>query len=1735
MSRMIPAQVDEDTLSAAERRIFQLLKVDSHTKDWTVLHSLGLANRPSGLYGEIDFVVIIPSIGIVCLEVKGGRISCQDGIWYTTNRNGKTSQFKKSPFLQSRESMFALRRSIAREFGANSPESSVPMGCAVVFPDVASPPSSPEFDRSDVIDVENLVHPISTAILSVAKNRMHGRTGAWNFNTPLQTALKQIRNYLRPNFDRIITQSVSMRRSEEKLIALTREQYDRLDELEANPRCLFEGAAGTGKTMLALENAKRMGRLKKKVLLLCFNRLLGYWLNQQTHSIGVTSGSYHRIVRKYIVDSEYRDDFLSEERRALANGNHQELYDDIYALYGSEVFDDPDLKFDVLILDEAQDILGPRALGVLDCILHRGLTDGNWSIFGDFTRQSLYGRSEKPVEQLSDYCEYFVRAKLNLNCRNTINIANETTVLSGFANPPFRTGQVLGPPVEHWYWKSKSQVSTFLEEIVGRLIEEGVSVNDMSILSPLRIENSSLANVSSIRGIPIHEYKNEYETNLPSIGFSTIHSFKGLEDQVVIVVDIESVNGEQAESMLYVAMSRARSLLVLLIEETNKQTVATRIEKWVKSSVLAMTSAVHIRDHIVEFLHRELIGPSPGYPIQQLNGEEILRPQDPPRHRYAAGILFPSKFEVINQDDTGNDEDVSEAHPPGDALDSTEIGTTYRPDEQPVTSDSDKIADTDRDISLTNSFLPSTMGLSFLMEVSDDLRVTVATATYKQDAIDWGDTESLGSRQSESKWWWREPLTRTKVIPAERLVVNRTQSFEVPIVEEEGKTVLGLHVVTRNPPRLIDSPSLTRLLTITLVNRRKTQAKSPRNSDCYFQCRFKAESANGSACFLKYPEEPIFSENQDEQSLHLLHLHKPVFAVGHGCSADWEDAQTGDTKRQWVKTEIMPRYELKPVLPTEFKDLNLNMANMAFDQITKSLETCKSLTDKYENWIKQREIETNQRTDLSPELKEVARQHMIECRKCLQRMRDGIQTIAEDSDVATAFQITNQCMQMQQVHYRISSQQIRNWTSESGTLAIEKPFIKPDYEGGDQQWRPFQLAFILMNIRSIVDPNCDERKVVDVIWFPTGGGKTEAYLGLSAFTMLLRRIKNPDNTGTTILMRYTLRLLTTQQFQRAASLICALEIVRRSNRYTLGETRFSIGLWVGSEVTPNNEKKAVSLYRDLCLGTEKNKFVLQSCPWCGTAMGPQRLGKSRKIAVKGYRKLTNPARVRHICEDGECEFNDDEGLPIAVIDEHIYRSPPTMLIGTVDKFAMLAFTPESRRIFGIGTGHTAPELIIQDELHLISGPLGSMVGHYETVIDVLCRLNSENRTVGPKIVASTATISHAREQVKNLYGRTAYLFPQQALRSGDSFFAEEMTKKDGRLYVGVFGSALTSHVTSQVRTMSALLQAPAILRSTDTELAHIDPYWTMMGYFNTLRELGHAATLIRADIREYLNAMWDRLGLHPERIETSGHEDKRRFLNSNVELTSRVQSSEITEILQRLFSKLEPRSKSGVVDVCFATNMIQVGLDVPRLSLMTIVGQPKTSSEYIQASSRVGRELDTPGLVVTNFNPYKPRDRSHYEHFRSYHECIYKYVEPTSITAFSVPVRERALHALIVILCRFWGGEVLRTNPSIPPPEDLRTRIKETIVNRVTTVDDAELQGVVAEIDDIFDRWLRNPPSKYGGFEPPDEEVPLMFPAGAHRHPKWLSRPPYATPSSMRNVDAECSARLVYRYGEHGE
>ena len=482
--------------------------------------------------------------------------------------------------------MFAMRNSLIRHFGRGATESRCPIGCAVVFPDITCPPLTPEFERSDVIDFDDLRNPISRSILRVVGRRLREFQPREGDRHPSAAEAKAIRQFLRPDFEKVVARSVSIGRTEARLLRLTEEQYARLDELEANPRCLFEGAAGTGKTLLALEHARREERTGSKVLLVCFNRLLAEWLRQQTDDIEVTAGTWHAIARRLILTSSVANEFAEQEREALERCDAGSLFGELYPLYGEAALEEMGAPFDVLVLDEAQDLGDRQTLDFLNLAIRGGLAGGRWAIFGDFTRQALHGGTVDPAEVLSQYSKHFVRAKLTLNCRNTRRIAEETTILAGFDRPPFRLGKEIGLPVEHRYWKTPSDLVESLTHVLGGLIKEKMSPDTIVLLSPRRLENSSLAGIVRISGVPLVDASHATTSaRKDAVRFSTIHSFKGLESQVVIIVDIDAVEGEQSQSLLYVAMSRARSLLILMINEHSRKAVESRIRQAVQQEL----------------------------------------------------------------------------------------------------------------------------------------------------------------------------------------------------------------------------------------------------------------------------------------------------------------------------------------------------------------------------------------------------------------------------------------------------------------------------------------------------------------------------------------------------------------------------------------------------------------------------------------------------------------------------------------------------------------------------------------------------------------------------------------------------------------------------------------------------------------------------------------------------------------------------------------------------------------------------------------------------------------------------------------------------------------------------------------------------------------------------------------------------------------------------------------------
>jgi hypothetical protein len=662
----------------------------------------------------------------------------------------------------------------------------------------------------------------------------------------------------------------------------------------------------------------------------------------------------------------------------------------------------------------------------------------------------------------------------------------------------------------------------------------------------------------------------------------------------------------------------------------------------------------------------------------------------------------------------------------------------------------------------------------------------------------------------------------------------------------------------------------------------------------------------------------------------------------------------------------------------------------------------------------------------------------------------------------------------------------------------------------------------------LVNPHLPHRETVDLIFFPTGGGKTEAYLGVAAISILLRRLRNKYDAGTDVLMRYTLRLLTTQQFERASSLTCALEELRQDQAEILGTTPFSIGIWVGGETTPNTNEQASDNLKNLRKkDPTKNKLLLTKCPYCGAAMGPLRLKSGQRNSlpsVLGYEKSL-AGGIKFQCADSACPFSKKPGLPIYVVDENIYRDRPSMIIGTVDKFAMLAWNPAARAVFGLGEDGTRiaspPNLIIQDELHLISGPLGSMVGFYEVMIDDLCTSHAEEGTIKPKIIASTATIRGYTSQVTSLYGRkSTALFPPQGLEEGHTFFAEPETEEDGTLtpgrrYIGIMAASLGSTQLAQVRALSALLLAAKNLPEEDR-----DYYWTNLNFFNSLRELGNTVSLIQSLVPDDLKRI-----AHQNDYPRSG----RRYVDSFFELTSQLPADELQRRFTQLQNSYAPGQKNQkATDICLASSIIEVGVDVDRLGLMTILGQPKTTSQYIQVSGRVGRRPRiNPGLVVVIYNVSRPRDRSHYERFQDYHQALYAQVEPVSITPFAKPLLRRALHAGSIVHIR-------QTSPTDigpqPFPADAYNKAIELMRHRAEIVDPEELPVLQQRAHFIRRFWQKSQRTKWDATPPYGDPANglMRYPGSATTDDNRLLT--WEVPTSMRTVDAQAQLRISHDY-----
>jgi hypothetical protein len=1063
-----------------------------------------------------------------------------------------------------------------------------------------------------------------------------------------------------------------------------------------------------------------------------------------------------------------------------------------------------------------------------------------------------------------------------------------------------------------------------------------------------------------------------------------------------------------------------------------------------------------VRDEeLLAGLRRELLGPVPDAAPE--DRDEVLT-QDAPIDRYLTGVLYPRSADPVAAQRVREDEAEHEG------LDVAPVRTRDDVEE----------SGTAQELGAAGARRPSSMGLTFAVDpaISGTLVIEARAAVYEPTDM---DGRPVPARRAEARTtsdqqehWHRKDL----MLPPVPVDVTRPD----PDLKVDLASGVALRVNVRRP----DPVTGTVTVTVTLVNTHRTGERELQDAFSLFQCGLTVRAADGSSAFVERLA-PAAAHDPEVATSRLLHRHAPTFAVGHGCAAEWDWAPPPIGMTDSVPAAVTEvRSEFVPSVEVLLTDSNpeidssaLLMIGLAEGSDADILAALNALATGYERWIERKAAEVAAMAGSNHE--KPARDQVKACGEALGRIRKGIELLQEKPDLMRAFRLANRAM---------ADQRARSAWVKGGRVGT------PDPAGG--RWRPFQIAFVLLCLAGIDDPEHPDRKVSDLLWFPTGGGKTEAYLGLIALTAFLRRIRRgATGGGVTVLMRYTLRLLTLQQFERAAILLCAMERMRRDAPAELGVEEFSLGMWVGRSATPNTLKKADGKLTELRADLDKrlateNPVQLHTCPWCGT-----------RLDARDYEVDLDAERMYVRCPGSDCDFAD--GLPVHLIDEAVYAARPTLVIATVDKFASMPWRPATAALFNLddpSDGTPPPELIVQDELHLISGPLGTLTGLYETAVDALAGR--------PKVIASTATIRRAAEQGSRLFDRSVRQFPPAGLDSRDSWFAVETSREEkaSRRYVGLFAPG-TSQSTLLIRTYATLLHR-AQQAGTDDEVR--DAYWSLVGYFNSLRLLSAAELQVHDDVVAYLELLAEREGVGV------------RSVANYSELTSRIDASEIPTRLKGIERKLP---HEDTVDVLLATNMIAVGVDVDRLGLMAVMGQPQTTAEYIQATSRVGRAH--PGLVAVMLNAARSRDRSHYENFLHFHSALYREVESTSVTPFSARARERGLHAVIVALVRILIPDA-RPNDAAGRVESyehrLRQEIKELLLDRVARVVPEETDAVARAFDEFVDWWCAEA-DVHGGL--------LFEPMRGNRTPSLLKSyddesqdaEAWRTLWSLRDVDAE--------------
>lgn len=1124
------------------------------------------------------------------------------------------------------------------------------------------------------------------------------------------------------------------------------------------------------------------------------------------------------------------------------------------------------------------------------------------------------------------------------------------------------------------------------------------------------------------------------------------------------------------------------------------------------STTATIATPTELRSSLVAALKRQLFGPEPGHdqwpgtrgavvvsdgasiasmerpvgPFRTFAGEEVLALN--PRDLYLTGVLWGS-HDVDTEDD--DDGDANNGGPIDDGPSKVWTHEAVEHDDH----DNEDLPDDVDDHGKRRS-----LALSFRVPASTtNAEMSIRFGTYSRITVDFLDRPHV--------LWER---TSHQLHPT----LDLTTSAQMTLASQQHSLTVG--VVSR------PDGEGSRLITVWVRNDTGNDAINHPVEGALFQV----------AVSITVDEVmPYARSTRRGDRLDLLYRDIIDLAVGHGTDVAVHHGEHGVV----VSSNALPVVEVPAMTPDVTDDdgapYHIGMKDLA-DFAPAARQGVERLMADYGAWIMQQRSRLG---GLDDDELQAAHANLDRCEEFLAEVRAGWQLVLNDGEVRRCLADASSAMHYQRIS---STAPLRRTETNDGL--IEVPGRSPHASAplSIPKWRPFQVAFVLASLPKIVDPAHAGRGNVDVVWMPTGGGKTEAYLGLAAFTILWQRRMataadpNDRKASTKVLMRYTLRLLTVQQFLRSASLICALEFIRRDHpeRYGKGEVR--IGTWVGASTTPLKRETAVKKLRDALKSKEPHGFLLSRCPWCGAGMG-----EVAEKGVIGYEIVQLPnknvKRVLAHCPDPTCPFARhqvkqgnvtlERGLPVLEVDEDVYDYPPDFVIGTVDKVAMMWSQTGAQRLFGLSNGQRfapPPALFIQDELHLINGPLGSLNGMYEVMLEELCRSADGE---APLYVASTATTRDFERQIAALYDRTAALVPPPGVDISNGFFSRVTDRQPSRMYVGVCASGGAPNAVVQLAVLAGLAHfVPALGDLIDQgSMLSEDPYWTDVVFFSSRAALGTLTSRVESEMTTKLDRIRRASGINSGPLDESGQRRNRRWMSPPREITATA-SENVTDVLDDLGIAMGERD---AIDLCFATSMIEVGLDVPRLGLMTVIGQPKGSSQYIQVTGRVGRSSEAPALVVDVLGTRTPRDRSHYERFTSWHRRLYAAVEGASVTPFTDRALDRSLPSIASILAQVLGGPggIHQQVDTIWP------RLTSICVTRAARFGSREAQIMIDKLDTLYERtrFPKVPTLDWSNRGTPESSFLFAF---GEAIPAARPSDYWQVLTSMRSVDPDAAA-----------